>query len=168
MDPHQKVEFLERSLDRLLGWIAAADAKLSTFFAIDTAMLAVLASLLPRPNCWTLLSGVSAALSGALLITSLGMLAAAAFPRTAGPKRSLVYFGGISDREFGQYWTDVDQITVPRYLNDLAQQCHRNAQIARSKYEWVRRAALALFLGVWPWLVAVFELYRSLPVEAPK
>jgi hypothetical protein len=41
------------------------------------------------------------------------------------------------------------------YFRDLSTQCHRNAQIARTKYLWVQRAMAAMGLSVpfWFWVV---------------
>ena len=57
MNDIDRVGFLETNLMRQLGWIAAADSKGSFAFAINTAMLGLLAAVSPKSsaawNCAT-------------------------------------------------------------------------------------------------------------------
>lgn len=159
MDQQELTERLEANLERLLGWIAAADAKTSTVFAFSTAMLGVFAGLLPRADSWTRLSAFCSLIAAVLLALSLLFSTFAAFPRTSGPRGSLLFFGGIADRTAESYLQDLKAASHDTYLEDLARQCHRNAQIAQSKYAWVRRAMAALYLSVLPWIAGIFLLY---------
>jgi len=157
-----EIAFLEGNLARQLGWIAAADAKATFVFAVDTAMLGVLAAVSPRSACeWELVPALVASLTVALLLASLSSLCFATFPRTKGPKRSLIYFGGVATQSREKFAEAVSQFSVPAYAADLAAQCHRNAEIAACKFRWVRRALASVFLSVLPWGATVFMLYNT-------
>lgn len=161
MNDENRCEKLEASLIRLLSWISAADAKTSTVFAFSTVMLGVIAALLPSPSEWTICTGAWAVLSALLLFLSLLFSTFAAFPRTSGPKGSLVYFQGIACRDGDSYLAEIKKTSTSEYLEDLAKQCHRNAEIANAKFSWVRKAMFALYLGVIPWIVTVYKLYQQ-------
>lgn len=159
MEDRETIRVLEQTLDRLLCWIAAADSRFSTILAIDTAMLGALAALSPAPVEWTVRAAISASLAAILLASSLLFLALSSYPRTSGPRGSMVYFGGIASLEVDQYLRLVREVIPEKYVEDLAAQCHRNAEIAEKKFKWVKRAMGALLLGLVPWAAAIYCLY---------
>lgn len=161
MNDEDRRNYIESELGRLLSWISAADAKTSTIFAFATVMLGVLAALVPSAQEWVAGTAAWAAIAAVFLVVSLILSTFAAFPRTTGPKGSMVYFQGIASRKADDFSATVEKMTSTEYLEDLARQCHRNAEIAAAKYTWVRRAMIALYLGVIPWLVAVYHLYQQ-------
>lgn len=158
----EHVTFLEGNLARQLGWIAAADSKASFVFTLDTAMLGLLAAVAPRTGgAWGLTPAICAAFAVALGLAALLFLCFTSFPRTKGPKNSLIYFGGIAQRNAAQFQDAVSQLSLESYMVDLAAQCHRNAEIASRKFIWVRRALISLYLSVLPWGIAIFLLYNA-------
>lgn len=160
MDSADRIEFLERNLARQLTWIAAADSRSSFILAIDTGMLGLLAAVSPKSaSAWTVAPAVFAAFAGALSLTSLIALSLASFPRTRGPKGSLIFFGGIAKLEASEYRTAACDLSTEAYIDELCAQCHRNAEIADLKFVWVRRSLLALYLSVMPWCLALYLLY---------
>lgn len=163
MNDTDRVSFLEKNLARQLAWIAVADSKISFVFAIDMALLGVLAALSPKQAAdWTVATAVFGALAAVACGASLALLSVASFPRTRGPKGSLLFFGGISKRDSSQFKESACELTTEAYLDDLCAQCHRNAEIAESKFAWVQRALLALYLSIAPWAVAVYLLYAGI------
>ncbi len=46
-------------------------------------------------------------------------------------------------------------------VEDLSDQCHRNAEIAEIKFAWIRRSLTGLFMAIVPWAVAIFLLYNG-------
>lgn len=151
---------LEASLNRLLGWISAADAKIATLFAFAVAMLGVIAALSPSPREWSTTYGVATVSAGVLQGLAILFASFAAFPRTSGPRGSLVYFGGIASREFASYLAELWKTTEHSYVEELARQCHRNAEIAEAKFAWVKRGLIALYLSSAPWLISLGLLYN--------
>ena len=162
MSDIDRVTFLEASLARQLGWIAAADSKASFVFAIDTAMLGVLAAVSPKTgSAWAVAPAIFAAFAVAFGLATLSFLCFASFPRTKGPKYSLIYFGGIAQRDAEQFRDAVSELSFESYTQDLSAQCHRNAEIASRKFTWVQRALVSLYLSVLPWGTAILLLYTA-------
>ena len=162
MSDIDRVTFLEGSLGRQLRWIAAADSKASFVFAIDTAMLGLLAAVAPKSGAaWAVAPAIFASFAAAFGLATLLFLSIASFPRTKGPKSSLIYFAGIAQRDGDQFEKAVSEISRESYATDLAAQCHRNAEIANRKFAWVQRSLVCLYLSVLPWGVAVFLLYNA-------
>ena len=162
METRDRVQFLETNLARQISWVSAADSKSSFIFTLAVAMLGLLAAVAPKDaSGWTIGSAVFAALAGSLELASLLMLSFASFPRTGGPKGSLLYFGGIAKRERGQFKDAACDLGDEAYVEDLCAQCHRNAEIADTKFTWAQRALLMLYLSVVPWGLAIYLLYSK-------
>ena len=156
-----EIDLVDRILSRNLSWISAADSKVAPILAIDTAMLGVLAALVPSAESWRALPAVLAGISALLLCGSVVSLVAATFPRLSGPKASMIFFGGISSFEREQYVTQLLGAQSADLAKDIAQQCHRNAEIAATKY-WCLKSAMMLLFGALPfWVAAVSLLYAG-------
>jgi hypothetical protein len=156
-----RVEILERELDRLLQWVRAAESRLALVLSLGTAMLGALAVSIPRAFEWSLFSAIAASFAVFLLVLSIVFSALATFPRTTGPKGSLIYFGGIASVEVEQFAKRMKALTEDEYIEDLTLQCHRNAQIATKKYGWVQKSMGCLFMSSPFWAIALFSLYVS-------
>lgn len=154
-----KKDYLEKELSRLLQWIQVVDSRLGFILTISTAMLGTLSVLAPKMNGWTSLSAVVFSFAVFFLLLSIIFSSVAAFPRTSGPKGSLIFFSGIESRELSQYSAAVNEMSENSYIDDLISQCHVNAQISEKKYNWVRRALASLFISSVPWIVSLFLLY---------
>lgn len=122
-------------------------------------MLGVLAALLPSAAEWLVLPAIISALAALGLLSSLTFLIAATFPRLSGPDKSLVYFGGIKRLLADDYVKAVLDATRDTLVEDIARQCHRNAEIAGVKFRFVRNAMILLYTSIPLWLVALAWLY---------
>ena len=156
-----KTELLQAVLNRQLSWIGAADTRIGLILPVATVMLSVLAALSPDACDWTKLSAIPSAISAILLCSSIVFVAIGSFPRTSGPKGSVIYFGGIASRDSKQYLETINSLSEETLLEDLTNQCHRNAQIAEHKFSWVKKGMIALFLSVVPWVLSVYFLYSN-------
>lgn len=155
-----KLEVADKALTRNLGWIRAADAKVPSIFAISTAMLGVLAALLPPVHSqWTVVVAIISFLAAAALIVSIVCLACASFPRLKGPKGSIVYFGGAITRAESDYIKCLSAGVTVELIEDIARQAYRNAEIAAEKFKAVKWAMILLFASIPLWLVSVAMLY---------
>jgi hypothetical protein len=176
MDINQRVDFLEKTLDRIHVMISATDLKLPYIVAIDTAMIAVIVT------CAAEVSGVSTMeLLGVLLGTappllSLVFVSMVAIPRLKGSGRgaSLLYFNAICGMSDSQYTDAVKRVTAEGYIEDLAAQCHINARIASVKYHYLRWSMIVLFFSIPFWAVSLFMVSSlddrpadSTPTPAP-
>lgn len=156
------IEQVQREqLDRLLEWIRAVDTKVSILTAIACAMIAAIATATPDPSAVVWSTVLAVIVGSAAPSMSLVLAALATFPHTVGPAGSLVYFGGIAQRSREDYAACMTSLCSSAYLEDVTAQCHRNAQIATLKYSRAQRATAWLFVGIIPWLVALYVLYRS-------
>lgn len=161
MDKSEKnFELLDSILSRNLEWVAAADSKIAPLLAIDTALLGVLAALVPKSSDWLALPAIAASLCAILLIASLVCLVVANFPRLSGPKGSLIFFGGIAEYDRDTYCKKVSSGFTTELLQDYAYQCHRNAEIAKSKFHLVKWASILLFSSLPFFFVAISLLYN--------
>lgn len=154
-----KLDLLDRILTKNLAWISGADTKGTLLFAVDSGMLAVMAALVPPMNLWTISAAVFAALALIGLIASVGFIVFAALPRLDGPRNSLIYFGGIASHDEDQYVKKIMDGITEELLADFARQCHRNAEIAKTKYGMVRKAIVCTFSSLPVWLIGVWLMY---------
>lgn len=156
-----EIDRQEKILALLLEWVRAADTKFPPLAAMNTAMLGIFAALAPSVSKWTpeLLASVS--IAALILGISLISLALAMFPRTKGPQRSVIYFVGIRSRTSDSYHTTINELTDTKYLDDLIEQSHRNAEIAHVKFRYVRFAMISWFFSIVPWSLALYLLILS-------
>jgi hypothetical protein len=161
METTERIRFLEANLGRQLSWIRAADSRLTLAFALNTGMLGVLAAVSPKQaTAWAVAPAIFASFAAAFALASLICLTFASFPRVKGPRGSLVFFEGIAQHTAAQFKEAVTALSDESYIDDLVNQCHRNAEIASRKFSWVQRAFICLYLAVPAWGVAVFLLYN--------
>ncbi len=162
MDHREVVQLLESNLARQLHWISSADTKVAFVFTVATGMLGLLAAISPNStSAWTIAPAVFASFAGALGAAALLFVSFASFPRTEGPKGSLIYFAGIAQRSADQFKETILGLSLDAYTADLATQCHRNAEIATRKFAWIQRALLFLYLSVPPWALSLWLLYAG-------
>ncbi|MEX1014917.1 MAG: Pycsar system effector family protein [Candidatus Paceibacterota bacterium] len=159
---NSKIQFLEESLSRNLEWIKSSEARLPVVLSLDTAMLAVFAALVPESIfCESIFLNVIFWSTTLLLLLSILFSSFSAFPRTKGPKMSLIYFFGILERSFDEYKKDIHNLNEEEYIEDLMSQCYRNAEIAKQKYLWIKNSMICLYLAAIPWLITISFLINS-------
>ncbi|MEQ1856245.1 MAG: Pycsar system effector family protein [Longimicrobiales bacterium] len=156
-----RLDLIDRILGRNLDWVAAADGKVAPILAMDTAMLGVMAALVPSASSWRAVPAIMAGMASICLLVSLICLGAATFPRLHGPKESLVFFGGITTVERSKYVERLLAVPPQEIHEDFAEQVHRNAEIAATKFGFVRTAMVFLFAAIPFWLVAIGLLYAG-------
>ncbi len=157
-----RYEIIDGILSRQVGWISAADSKVAPVFAIDTAMLSVIAAIIPPSKSWTVIMVVVTCLAAIALLGSIIFLVGVTFPRMGDPKeQSLIFFGGIACYEEDECIELLSRGLTVGLLEDAARQVHINATIARKKYQYVKWAMRFLFCGMPFWLWSIFMLYAS-------
>lgn len=159
-DIQTRFEVVDKALTRNLNWIAAADGKIPPVFAINIAMMGVIAALIPPAGEWTVVMAIISFLAAAALITSSICLSVASFPRLHGPKGSIVYFGGVITKKESDYIKSISIGITEELIEEIARQAYRNAEIAAAKYSAVRWATILLFGSIPFWLMAVAVLYK--------
>ena len=154
-----KIEISNGILSKQLSWISAADSKVAPIFAINAAMLGVLATLIPPIANWTIFRAIITILSVIPLIASMIFLTLVTFPRLSGPKGSYIYFGGITTKSEDSYVNDMINMEDDVFLKDILTQTYRNAEIAQSKFNHIKKAMALTFISLPTWLLAVWLLY---------
>jgi hypothetical protein len=147
-------------IERQLAWIVAADAKVAVVVAIDTAMIAALATAFAAAKSatpWAIALSLTAAL---LTVVAMACAATSLLPRTSGPQSSFLYFGTIARSPPADYVEAFSKASVDELLHDWALQIHRNAEIAARKHLLVRRAVGWSFAGAFAWVFAIGLLVR--------
>lgn len=148
--------------DKTLGWVAAAEVKVAAVLAIDTAVLAGLASLFlgeGNRSTWTNLLGVIAFLGVFFAIYSAAMVL---IPRLeGGPFHSLLYFGKIADLSSYEYADRFRNATEEELLQDWTDQIHYNARIAQKKHRWASRCLVGSLVGTLAGVCATFAALSS-------
>lgn len=163
MNEKDRIDWLDKILGRQIQWIAAADSRIIILLGIDTAMLGVLATRVQILKAWTIPDACAVTLALVALAISLFSVGMAAVPRTSGPKQSLIFFQGIADHDIEQFKTAMENLTNADLIKDLANQTHRNAQIASLKFRWVTCSLRLLVIAITPWAVALFLMYQQHP-----
>jgi hypothetical protein len=162
-DDSEKLAHARWVLERHLHWIAAAEVKVGVVIAIDTGLLGALAAALNgnRATGHVFLGQVCSLLAAILLGAAIACAAMTVLPRVEGPPSSMIFFGRIAAKaqeEFARQFTDAK---AADFLVDCLAQIHRNAEIAREKFKWVRRGMWCSFLGAPFWAVAIASLVRA-------
>lgn len=144
-------------LERNLSWIAAAEVKTAVIVGINTGMLgAVVASFsAAAPSSRTAWAYLFTIVS--VLCLGLGVFCASmsVLPRLTGPRSSFIFFGRIAQSSEADYAGSFRNAADSQLLDDCLAQIHRNAEIARDKFGWVRSGMAWSFAGVMPWVAAL-------------
>lgn len=160
-DRFERIQIAQWILDKQLGWIAAADSKVAVIVALDTAVLATLATAYASaetPIAWASLTSIT---TGALVAIAIFCAAMSLFPRTDGPKQSLLFFSPVAKESRVDYTAALVACPLEKLHDDIAVQIHRNAEIAEAKHRWVRSSIGWSFLAAVPWVVAVYLLVKQ-------
>jgi hypothetical protein len=161
MENKVRIALMEAMLNRHQKTNVAADGKVATLLGLNTTMLAILAALVTRLAAMSGWVVLLAALTAGGLLVGLLFLSFSSAPRTSKPSHSLIYFGSIARMDVEAYVECVKTVGEVEYLEDLSRQCHRTAEIATQKYQWIRRAQWAWYASLLPWLLTVYQLYRQ-------
>jgi len=158
----------ETTLGRLVATGTIADSRGGLVISSNVGMLGALVASFsvttPQatgPWLW-LMTGLT--LAGC--VASLAMAAMAAFPRPGKRHDSLIFFGSIAEMPGDAYFDRLRSVSQIDFARDLADQCHRVAELAALKFRWVRRALAMMIVAALPWLVCLAMLGRlRLPAQ---
>lgn len=160
-DIKEKLATAQWVFERTLGWIAQAEIKIGIVATTNIAMLGGLAAAFSGAATKTCLIYTSSGLAAIFSVAGIACAAFSLLPRLNGPDRSLLYFGRVAAVGRADYVASFKQSSEEDMLNDWLDQIHRNAEIAKAKHMWVRKAMELSFVGAIPWVVAVALLASS-------
>jgi Family of unknown function (DUF5706) len=142
-------------LTLVLSFFSRVDAKASALLAIDTGMLAILASNAPPPATMSVLSNILSGITAAMLAGSLWFLYRVAFPSLDGGHQSLIYFREIARKTETNFIDAFISQEESSRVKDLLGQVWRNSCILGAKFDALKRAFILMALAIVPWAVAV-------------
>ena len=149
----------EKILSFQLEWIKNADSKVPPLFAINIAMIGLIVALIKALPSWTIPTAIFSSLTLISLVLSIVFLAFSMFPRLRGPKGSIIFFGGITQRSAEGYVEEIRNVSEENFEVDLIRQAYRNAEIAETKFRFVKYSFIATFISVPFWGVSIYFLY---------
>ena len=142
-------------LNLILSFFARVESKLSVLLAINTGMLAFLASNAPplkEFSCWMEISATATLL---LLAGSIAVLYRGAFPHLAGGEESLVYFRRIASRTEHKFIEEFKSQSAEQYSDDLLAQAWRNSVILQAKFDALKQSFILTAFAIIPWVVSL-------------
>ncbi|MEO0772995.1 MAG: Pycsar system effector family protein [Pseudomonadota bacterium] len=150
---------LEKSLERQIGFVRAAESRVAFLMSALTLSLGVWIAGFHAVEI-----GVASVIIGCLalilLICSFYNLWLSLYPNMRGPKNSLIYFGGITDRPLEDFYTCMMDVSEEDYRADLVEQIYVNAEIAKKKF---KQAKLAMFF--WFGSLVPLTIFLVLSIE---
>jgi len=147
-------------LTLVLSFFPRVDAKASAILAINTGMLAVLASNAPPVLTMSVFSYVLAGIIVTMIAGSLWSLYRVAFPVLHGGHQSLIYFREIAKRTEASFIEEFLGQDDAARIKDLLGQVWRNSEILKLKFDSLRWAFVLMALAIIPWVTAV-SLFSS-------
>ena len=154
----QKIETAQWMLERQLQWISQAEVKIGALLTLNVGMLGGLAAAHWATKVHSHWSIVLSAFAVAGLIFGLFFAAMCLLPRLKAPHQSILFFGSIASMTAQDFVEKAANKTSQHVLADWLHQVHRNAEVARDKHAWVRKAMYASFLAGPFWISAVLAL----------
>lgn len=161
MSISEHIEAARDQLDRTMEFFSRVDGKASVLLAVNTSMLALLATWVTPVSSLETTEVVAAAVSALLIAASLWHVYREGFPALEGGEESHLYFRQIASRTEAKYAASWRQMTDQQYLDDLLGQIWRNSVILKQKFDHVRWALRLLALSLLPWCVALALLSRA-------
>lgn len=150
-----RLEFVEKQLDRVLNFFPRVDSKVTGLFAVASAELAVLLLNLQFGDFDRWYVAISVSATCLLLCLAFVWLYRCSFPHLEGGKGSLIYFQEIAVRTESDYLREVLAADPERLVDDLIAQVWRNSEILKLKFSYLRKASIALVWSLLPFAIAI-------------
>jgi hypothetical protein len=90
-----------------------------------------------------------------LITRSYWCLFRAGFPNLEGGPTSLIYFREIAKRKEREFIVDFSEQTEEEHLTDLLRQVYRNSEILTQKFDYLKKAFVAMLWAIIPWVTAL-------------
>lgn len=162
-----KTERNEKILDRVQEWIKSVDQKVSIFLAFQGVVIALLIpkiQLSPFLNFknpyYTPLGVILYMTSLLLLIFSCYKSISVIIPRLFKiGTQSITYFGDIASMRLSEYKKLLNKTNETEYQDELINQIHISAIIAKNKHEQFREAVILFCIGIILLLIQLLILF---------
>lgn len=147
------IDFIQRQLDRVLGFFPRVEARINALFGANTLILIIAALNVAADDLrlWYVTIPGSLLLIG--LLVSYYHLFRANFPDDNGGEKSLIFFKEIQKRTEANYIAEFLDCSEATLRNDLLGQVWRNSCIVCQKYQRVKLAIIATALSIAPFVI---------------
>jgi hypothetical protein len=153
---HDSTKDARDQLNLVLGFFPRVEAKASVVLAINSGMLAVLASNAPPWGSIPVWSIIATSLTLLMIGGSFWFLYRVSFPTLSGGQQSLIYFREIANRTESRFIDDFMAQDEKARLRDVLGQVWRNSEILKMKFDALRWAFVLMAASLVPWVVSVF------------
>ena len=153
---HDSIKDAREQLNLVLGFFPRVDSKASVVLAINSGMLAVLASNAPPGASIPVWSIIAASLTLLMIAGSFWFLYKVSFPILSGGQQSLIYFREIANRTEARFIDEFVAQDEKARLRDVLAQVWRNSEILKMKFDALRWAFVLMAASLVPWVVLVF------------
>jgi hypothetical protein len=160
MDEAKISEFAPKQLDRILSFFARVEAKASFVFAVDSALLGVLAVHVERSDFEKGFTVLLLVVLGIALAASYLYIYRSSSPNLEGGHSSLIYFREIAKLREQEFVKAFRAQSDETYVDDILSQVWRNSQILTEKFSAVKKAFVLAGLSLLPW--TAFLIFSSL------
>jgi hypothetical protein len=151
MEIDKQRELAPKQLERVLGFFARVEAKASFVFAINSALLGIIAVRVDRSDFGDGHRFTALGLAVLSLAISYYYIYKCSFPTLSGGSLSLVYFKEIAKLREQIYIKKFREISDDEYVEDVLSQTWRNSQILSQKFNAMKFASIATGLSLAPW-----------------
>jgi len=151
------IRIAENNLNRTIEWINRTDTRFSIILGILTAVMGVIVALASNVKFdnWIPIAATFTIVSLICFLISFIYIIAGSYQRTKSPKKSLIYFGSISELEPDKYIESFGKQSYSQYLDDLLHQGYINSIIVSKKYKYIKRSLGFLLGGILYGIVAL-------------
>jgi hypothetical protein len=150
--PQEQRKEARDQLTLILSFFPRVDAKASALLAINTGMLAFLASNSPPLLTMSVFAYILAGITVAMIGGSLWFLYRVAFPALDGGHQSLIYFRETAKRTEANFIDEFVTQEDGSRVKDLLGQVWRNSCILTSKFDSLKWAFILMALAILPWV----------------
>lgn len=151
MENKDIADLAPKQLERVLSFFPRVEAKASFAFAVNSALLGVVAVHLDRGDFDQPLQMIALAFFAFALAVSYYYIYRCSFPDLKGGHASLVYFKEIGKLRETEYIKAFRSLSDEAYVEDILGQAWRNSQILTEKFRAIRIAFIATGLALIPW-----------------
>ena len=141
-------EILEKNLQRVHQWIASADTKISVSLALEGVLITLIMPFLVTR--YQVLKDLNVCLYVFLIVGALSLILsfcfflAGLFPQVKNKRKSLTFFGDISNTSYDQYKKEIEDCNIEKYREDLISQVHVSSIVASKKYSSFKKGLVLL------------------------
>ena len=156
MNLNDRIDFLEKNLERQIDWIRAADTKIVPIMFITTSLLGTTAAFISKTPEVSGLVLILAIICISTLLTTLYCIVMVSFPRIKNNNQSLILFEGIKHSGYKSFEKKIHELSQETHFKELAKMCHSSSLIASRKFYYVKKAMIFLFSSIIPWVLLIY------------